>query len=364
MSVAVYDPSAERIEADCKPPKAGKDIWMTYIQLPSKDLHYIYTVELGPKSSWAVVRKLKEMVVSSTPYKETKFRNLPKNFVVCRDVFEPPSGIDMSTISMYSGLINGHLQDLVDSLKSINDLKQKLLELQHLSRAFSEQLYQDSKAVDHLRMWIKQPFVSNAALTHKLVLLSVLYGTVADDLHIHLAKFSNMSMFLYKKILGALETVERGELTKWSITKLRVTVLHALEAAKQNHWIYAAAHFPYLFEVSRIMELSQSMDSGKFDMNALESKLIPKIKEGYDRDEVDTLLHQLMKTAKTAKRKAELTQVIEKFTKPQPLITLNDTQEDVSKPEQETGSTVTSKAEVFTSGAWAPSGTGQGNVRT
>ncbi|XP_033120784.1 uncharacterized protein LOC117119914 [Anneissia japonica] len=324
VTLNIYEPVGSKTQVQCTNQKRG--IWTAKADVQKNASQYNYVVEIAPKYM------ITKWFVSATSYQELKFRSLPENNSTCRDVFEPPQSTEFPKVSVYSGLTQCHLQGLVDSVKSINDLKQSLVELQHLSQVFNAQLFADRDEVSKLRMWIGKPFPSHSRYPHKLVLLCALYGRLANELNLHIRDLCDVTAHVYTLILGALENVDRSELTKWSHKWLRVTAIQTLESKNKDHWIYAAASFPYLFEVSRLMELSKTLNGAKLQMNALKYMLIPKIQDGYNRDEVDTILHNLVKTAKTANQKTELEEAVRKFMKSvAPLVDIGENPEN-TKP--------------------------------
>ncbi|XP_072043641.1 uncharacterized protein [Amphiura filiformis] len=355
VTVLTYDTLGERTELPCKNQKRG--IWATKEYVPKNVSQYSYLVAVGPKSNNAFIKKAKELLFSTTPYFEQRFRSLPENIHTCRDVFEPPPGTDFT--SVFSGLTNCHLQNLVDSVKDINDLKRSLHELEHLSRVFNAQLFEDTVEVAKIRKWIGKPFQSYSQSPHKLVLMCALHGRLANELNLHIRDMDDITAHMYKLILGALENIERSELTKWSHERLRVTAIQTLEATKKDHWIYAATYFPYLFEVNRLMELSETMNGAKLQTSALTSLIIPRIQEGYkSRDDVDTILHNLVKTAKSAKQKTDVKEVVALFTKPaEPLVDISEkpAMAEKSITGHPSKGSPKSSAEVSKSEAWSTS---------
>ena len=368
VTVVLYGPVGNKLEYQCKNQKKG--IWAVKENVPGDITHYNYIAEIGPKSNYKFWEKVKEFVVSATPYQESSFRSLPSTISTCRDVFEPPPDSGL-TESVLTGLTTCHLQHLVDSVKSINDLKRSLHELEHLSRVFKGQLFMDETELKKIRQWIGKPFISYSR-SHNLVLLSALYGRLAGELGLHIRDVKGITAPKYREILGAIQTVEPKELTKWSHEWLRVTAREALEASKKDHWIYVAANFPHLFKLHQLMDLSEQMNKKKLQPKDLRLTIIPRIQDGYSKDEADTILHKLLKTTKAGQQITELQEVVEEFINPVArLVDVSESSQEIPKPDVDVVSPAgdtsntneladneeshESSVEVSTMGAWSNS---------
>ena len=336
VCVRIFDLKNQHFDVECKASRQSV-VWTSpSVKLLKKDFQYTYIIHLLPTSDWKLVKAVKQTLMTAAPHFEPRFRTLPSYIDEARDIFEPPGAIKVEPLSIYMGLVS-NLQSLLDNVKTIDDLKQKLSELEHVYRAVTPELVNDRNVGIKLRAWIEKALGSYFNYPHKVVFLSALYGRLAKQLSASLCKTRNITEHGKKQIPGALQNAERNELTKWSLVGIRETALQALEATNHKHWVYVAAHFAHIFELSRVMDQRRTLNDATLDINALEKVLIPKIKEGYQADEADAILLELPKSAKTADQKTKLTELVQQFiTKPK----LPDGKE--KKPPQEPDERVTS----------------------
>ena len=311
VSLHVVNPVGEDINVQCNVQKRF-GIWeASSVLLSRRDYHYEYVIDLVPKSPWKIYNRVKQTFASPTSYEERVIRTLPKYVNICRDVFDPrPSTIELTPLSVCPGIINSHLQSLLDSVKDINVLTERLYELEHLSRAFDDELLSDSNTNDKLRAWIEKSLKSNYLQPHKVVLLGVIYGRMARKLNMHAKNSIDITQHAVKQTLGSLENAETKELTKWSMEGLRVTALHFLEAAKKNNWVYAAASFPHLFDIKSIMDLSKTMKENTPKIHNLMKVLLPKVQSGYSNEEFSSIVQALLPMVKDPRDREQLEQLI------------------------------------------------------
>ena len=315
VKVCVYDPGIpdEPIE-EIQCYATGKSgLWVTIgsVTLPKKVLFYRYRIET--KSESGIVNTLISIFSSDTGFTDEQgLRQLPGNIDVCSDIFRLRDKIQRP--ESVTSCLRNYFQALLDGATS-RSMKRMLFQLEHMWRSFDEDFLINTTVKSTLCKWMEDNFSTCSQNPFQLVLLGVVYGKVVLLYKLQLGSFVNK--YEGKTFLRAFDNVQREQLPSWSLPDLRETSLQILEETGKQHWVYAAAYFPFLFESSAILELESKLNKSEPHPDFAEKVLIPKIMEGYADEEAFVILKEMGKMYRFSDQAEAVRDLIHKLTMPQ-----------------------------------------------
>ncbi|XP_072043747.1 uncharacterized protein [Amphiura filiformis] len=286
-------------------------LWISKkVILPECELKYVYSYQTTERNVFTLYLSSKTVDI-----KEPGLRRLPPNIGTCCDVLKCPKVIQLKPGSLDLGLLS-HINVLFSSVLDSQDVKTKLIELEHTWEAF-DPVTLASKSGLEIQLWTEKTLSVYDRQPHKVIFLSVLYGKLAECRSMNLKDSRSMTISGKRKILTILEDVTTDSITKWSLSGLRETALQVLECVNQSHWLYVAAYFPHLFENHEVLDLRESMRELRIDARDVENTIIPKILDRFTENDAQHIIREIPNAGITPKERAKFQELVDQATRSQ-----------------------------------------------